>query len=139
MGLMLVLTFAMLFLLMPGTVIAKEKIAIGLVEDVIPPHPDTGNPVSGLQVPYWESMLLMAAQAVDMTGLGFLGVDMVIDWERGPLLLELNARPGLQIQIANQMGLHRRLELIDNPPPDIFATPKARVAWAVDKFKVSGF
>jgi glutathione synthase/RimK-type ligase-like ATP-grasp enzyme len=84
-------------------------------------------------------MLLMAAQAVDMTGLGFLGVDLVIDWERGPLLLELNARPGLQIQIANQMGLHRRLELIDKAPPDIFATPKARVAWAVDKFKVSGF
>jgi alpha-L-glutamate ligase-like protein len=102
-------------------------------------HPDTGNPVSGLQVPYWESMLLMAARALDMTGMGYLGVDIIIDWERGPLLLELNARPGLQIQIANQMGLHRRLELIDKAPPDIFSTPKARVAWAVEKFKVSDF
>ncbi len=127
------------YLLGGGVVESAEKATVGLVEDVIPPHPDTGNPVSGLQVPYWESMLLMAAQAVDMTGLGFLGVDMVIDWERGPLLLELNARPGPQIQIANQMGLHRRLELIDKAPPDIFATPKARVAWAVEKFKVSDF
>lgn len=56
MGLMLVLTFAMLFLLIPGTVIAKEKIAIGLVEDVIllpwgvklPARIDTGAATSSL-------------------------------------------------------------------------------------------
>jgi len=104
---------------------------------IVTSHPDTGNPVSGIQVPHWESMLLMAARAVDMTDLGFLGVDIVIDRERGPLLLELNARPGLQIQIANQIGLLRRLDLIDKAPSDIFATPEARVAWAVKTFRVS--
>jgi alpha-L-glutamate ligase-like protein len=104
---------------------------------IVTHHPDTGNPVSGLQIPYWEDMLLVAARAVDMTGLGFLGVDMVIDWQRGPLLLELNARPGLQIQIANRMGLRRCLELVDKAPPDIFKTPKARIAWALEIFATS--
>jgi alpha-L-glutamate ligase-like protein len=101
---------------------------------VVTHHPDTHKPVSGIQVPHWERMLLIAAKAVDMTGLHYLGVDLVIDQERGPLLLELNARPGLQIQIANQAGLLRRLELIDKAPPEIFETPEIRVAWALDIF-----
>ena len=101
---------------------------------VVTHHPDTNNPVSGIRVPHWERMLLIAAKAVDMTGLHYLGVDLVIDQERGPLLLELNARPGLQIQIANQAGLLRRLEIIDKAPPEIFETPEIRVAWALDTF-----
>jgi alpha-L-glutamate ligase-like protein len=101
---------------------------------VVTHHPDTHQPVTGIQVPHWERMLVIAAKAVDMTGLDYLGVDLVIDQEQGPLLLELNARPGLQIQIANQAGLLRRLDLIDQAPPDIFATPEKRVAWALDSF-----
>ena len=76
----------------------------------------------------------MAAKVVEMTGLDYLGVDLVIDQEQGPLLLELNARPGLQIQIANQTGLLRRLELIDKAPSEVFKTPEARAAWASDTF-----
>lgn len=102
--------------------------------EIVHHHPDTGNPMNGIQVPHWGKMLLMAARAIDITGLGFLGVDLVIDCERGPLLLELNARPGLQIQIANRTGLHRRLDLIDKAPPDFFTTPEARVAWAIQTF-----
>jgi alpha-L-glutamate ligase-like protein len=101
---------------------------------VVTHHPDTNNPVTGIQVPYWKRMLLIAAKAVDMTGLDYLGVDLVIDQEQGPMLLELNARPGLQIQIANQAGLLRRLDLIEKAPPEIFATPERRVAWALDTF-----
>ncbi len=106
---------------------------------VVTHHPDTNNPVTGIQVPHWERMLLIAAKAVDMTGLDYLGVDLVIDQERGPLLLELNARPGLQIQIANQAGLLRRLDFIDQAPPEIFATPERRVAWALDTFSARPF
>ena len=101
---------------------------------VVTHHPDTNKPVAGIQVPHWERMLLIAAKAVDMTGLHYLGVDLVIDQERGPLLLELNARPGLQIQIANQAGLLKRLELIDKAPATVFATPETRVAWALETF-----
>jgi D-alanine-D-alanine ligase-like ATP-grasp enzyme len=46
-----------------------------------------------------------------MTGLDYLGVDIVLDRLRGPMLLELNARPGLAIQVANQSGLQHRLLL----------------------------
>jgi alpha-L-glutamate ligase-like protein len=104
--------------------------------EVVTHHPDTNKPVTGIQVPHWESMLLIASKAADMTGLDYLGVDLVIDRERGPLLLELNARPGLQIQIANQAGLLRRLEVIDKAPPEIFATPEIRVAWALETFSI---
>ena len=104
---------------------------------VVTDHPDTGHPVAGIQVPYWEQMLLMAAKAKDMTGLGFLGIDLVIDKERGPLLLELNARPGLQIQVANQDGLFHRLERVDKAPPALLATPESRVDWARQTFTLS--
>ncbi len=101
---------------------------------VIEHHPDTGKRVRGIQVPQWEQMLLMAAKAMEMTGLGYLGVDLAIDRERGPLLLELNARPGLAIQLANQQGLRARLERIDKIPAAILATPESRVGWARDAF-----
>ncbi len=57
---------------------------------------------------------------MEVTGLGYLGVDIVIDRDRGPLILEMNARPGLNIQIANCTGLSSRVNRID----EIFA-PKA--------------
>ena len=98
-------------------------------------HPDTGNQVSGIQVPHWGKMLLMAARAFDMTGLGYLGIDMIIDKDRGPLLLELNARPGLAIQLANRAGLRERLERVEKAPPEALDKPEARVSWAVETFK----
>jgi len=102
--------------------------------DIVTHHPDTGNAIEGIVVPYWNQMLLMAAQAPDMTGLGYLGVDIIIDRDRGPVLLELNARPGLAVQLANRGGLWARLKQIDKAPPDIFATPETRVAWAMERF-----
>jgi len=101
---------------------------------VIDRHPDTGHPVSGIQVPCWEEMLRIAVRSCEMTGLGYVGVDLVVDQNRGPLLLELNARPGLAIQIANRDGLHGRLKRIDQAPPEIFATVDSRVAWAMETF-----
>ena len=101
---------------------------------IVTHHPDTGHPVSGIRAPYWEKILSIAARAWDMTGLGYLGVDVVIDREAGPLLLELNARPGLAIQLANRAGLLRRLKQVDDAPPDIFPLPEARVAWAMQTF-----
>ncbi len=101
---------------------------------VVTHHPDTAKPLTGIQVPHWKTMLLIAARAADMINLEFLGVDLVIDRDRGPLLLELNARPGLQIQVANQAGLLRRLEFVDRAPHEIFATPEIRVAWVLETF-----
>lgn len=68
-------------------------------------HPDTAQPLVGVKVPHWTKMLEMASQSYGVTGLGYLGADIVLDKDRGPLLLELNARPGISIQIANEAGL----------------------------------
>jgi alpha-L-glutamate ligase-like protein len=76
-------------------------------------HPDTGRPVVGMRVPYWPRVLQMARRAAEAVGLGYLGVDIVVDEVEGPLLLEANARPGLAIQIANGQGLLPRLRAID--------------------------
>src|SRR5579885_1576675 len=76
-------------------------------------HPDTGWSVIGMQVPYWKEVLEMARRVARAVGLGYLGVDIVVDAEAGPMLLEANARPGLAIQIANGRGLLPRLQAID--------------------------
>jgi alpha-L-glutamate ligase-like protein len=76
-------------------------------------HPDTGRPVVGMRVPYWREVLALSRRVAGAVGLGYLGVDVVVDEERGPMLLEANARPGLAIQIANGRGLLPRLRAID--------------------------
>jgi alpha-L-glutamate ligase-like protein len=101
---------------------------------VVTHHPDTGNPVSGIALPYWTEMLEVAARSYEMTGLGYVGVDLVIDRDKGPVLLELNARPGLAIQMANRSGLHGRLRRIEDAPPEIFVAPESRIAWAREAF-----
>lgn len=76
-------------------------------------HPDTGSDLHKLRIENWQHLLELSARCYDMTGLGYLGADLVVDAELGPLLLELNARPGLAIQMANGLGLKSRLKLID--------------------------
>lgn len=76
--------------------------------DAIDYHPDTLHSIVDIAVPYWKKILELAASCYDLTGLGYLGVDIVLDKVKGPLVLELNARPGLNIQIANREGgVHR--------------------------------
>lgn len=101
-------------------------------------HPDTGKDLSTLVVPHWERLLTLAASAWEMTGLGYLGTDMVLDRDEGPMVLELNARPGLAIQIANGAGLLPRLQHIESLEAGLFyPDPAARVAYAVSKFGVA--
>lgn len=90
-------------------------IAVNAVKNDIPivEHPDTGQNLLELALPHWRELLRLACACSDMTGLGYLGVDLVIDEHCGPMLLELNARPGLSIQIANNEGLLPRLSQIE--------------------------
>lgn len=74
--------------------------------------PGTRLLLSGIKIPYWNSILKLSVKAQEVSGLGYLGADVAIDKERGPVFLELNARPGLSIQIANLDGLKRRLERV---------------------------
>lgn len=72
--------------------------------------PGTRLLLSGIRIPYWMDILNLAVRSQEVSNLGFLGVDIAIDKERGPVILELNARPGLAIQIANLDGLKWRLK-----------------------------
>ncbi|MEO1137643.1 MAG: alpha-L-glutamate ligase-like protein [Pseudomonadota bacterium] len=92
-------------------------------------HPDTAHALEGVQTPHWDEILLMAAKSYEVTGLGYIGVDVVLDREKGPLLLELNARPGISIQIANRKGLKEQLEKAMALSGEI-RTPEERVAVA---------
>lgn len=75
-------------------------------------HPDSGELLIGREVPAFESILRICMRAADTSGLGYVGADIVVDERKGPVVLELNARPGLSIQIANRAGLLPRLEAV---------------------------
>jgi alpha-L-glutamate ligase-like protein len=106
-----------------------------LNDEIVDEHPDTGALVAGLEIPHWDFILESSAKAFEVTGLGYLGVDMVIDADRGPLILEMNARPGLNIQIANGTGLRSRISRIE-AIHDAKATAAERAARAKKEFAV---
>ncbi|MBQ8784897.1 MAG: alpha-L-glutamate ligase-like protein [Alphaproteobacteria bacterium] len=97
----------------------KTGCAISAVSHNLPIaiHPDTKADLMELKVPFWREHLEIAVKGYEMTGLGYLGADIVLDKFRGPMMLELNARPGLAIQIANNRGLRNILEDIKNNYP----------------------
>ncbi len=73
--------------------------------------------VNGIKIPHWKKTLMTAIKSqYAVPSLEFTGVDLVIDKKKGPLILELNARPGLSIQICNRAGLKQRLERVDGLP-----------------------
>lgn len=97
-------------------------------------HPDTGAPFSELRVPHWDDHLALAARCAEMTPLGYFGADIATDKNLGPLILELNARPGLAIQIANGQGLLSRLKLIESLPEGANPTPAEKIEFAKRHF-----
>lgn len=80
---------------------------------VVADHPDTHAPIAGVIVPHWTDLLAAAVRLAGVLELNYLGVDFVLDADRGPVVLEANARPGLAIQIANRRGLLPRLRQVD--------------------------
>ena len=82
--------------------------------DYIRRKPDSKRKLHGIKIPNWTMVLEMAVKAQIASGLGYVGVDIVLHPEKGPLVLELNAQPGLQIQLANSSGLKKRLERVED-------------------------
>lgn len=97
-------------------------------------HVDTGAPVLGFVVPAWDEVLALAARSSEISGLAYLGADLVVDARRGPLLLELNARPGLGIQIANHEGLLPRLRRAAALPAEALSSWESRCRIARELF-----
>ena len=87
-------------------------------------HPDTKADLRKIEVPLWKEHLIIASKAYEMTGLGYFGADIVLDAKKGPMMLELNARPGLAIQIANGSGLKKAMKKVDKKYPSNFSPEK---------------
>lgn len=76
--------------------------------------PDTDRKLHGIKIPNWNEILEIAVKTQIASGLGYVGVDIVLHPEKGPMVLELNEEPGLTIQLANGTGLRKRLERIED-------------------------
>lgn len=69
-------------------------------------------PLRGIRIPYWKKILEIAIKSQIASGLGYVGVDIALDKNHGPLVFEINARPGLAIQVANQRGFTDKLDRV---------------------------
>jgi alpha-L-glutamate ligase-like protein len=76
--------------------------------------PGTERKLRGIKIPDWNLILETAVRAQEASHLGYVGVDVVVHPDKGPQVLELNAQPGLQIQLANGEGLKKRLERVED-------------------------
>ncbi|MEZ4401240.1 MAG: sugar-transfer associated ATP-grasp domain-containing protein [Kofleriaceae bacterium] len=72
-------------------------------------HPESAMPLVDLVLPHWAETLDVARRAAAAVPLGYLGCDVVVDVDQGPLVLEINARPGLEIQNVHGYGLGRAI------------------------------
>ena len=83
--------------------------------------PETRRKLKGIKIPRWDKVLELAAAAAETVGLGYCRVDVALQpnltrdgkLKSQPMVLEVNAQPGLKIQLANQAGLRRRLERVE--------------------------
>ncbi len=98
-----------------GVDIATGVTTYGIVQgNFIKYIPGTKRKINGLKLPNWNKILTLAVRAQEaVPSLGFVGVDIVFDKEHGSVILELNARPGIEIQNANLAPLKKRLERVE--------------------------
>jgi alpha-L-glutamate ligase-like protein len=99
--------------------------------NIIDEIPDVGKFDPKFKIPYWDEILLIASKCQQLTNLGYLACDIALDENNGPILLELNARAGLKVQIANKAPLRKRLEQIKDIKVN---TPEKGVRLAKDLF-----
>jgi alpha-L-glutamate ligase-like protein len=81
--------------------------------EIMDTFPQTTTKTSGIKIPYWTDVLKIAVRSANATGFVYMGADVFVHPEKGPMIAELNRAPGLSIQLANRSGLRRRLERIE--------------------------
>ena len=74
-------------------------------------HPDTDSPIEGKKVPHWEKIIKMSPKISKISPLKYIGIDIVLDNKLGPLVMEINVRPGIEIQNVTKQGI---VEIINN-------------------------
>ncbi|MGB5964419.1 MAG: sugar-transfer associated ATP-grasp domain-containing protein [Sulfurimonadaceae bacterium] len=75
-------------------------------------HPDTGVALTGVEIPHWERILHISEVSAKAIPLEYLGIDIALS-EKGPVVLEVNARPGIEIQNICKEGMRDALYNID--------------------------
>ncbi len=66
-----------------------------------------------IKIPAWDKVLNLSVKVQQVTKIGYIWCDIVLDKRDWPLLLEMNIRPGLEVQIANLAPLKDRLERVE--------------------------
>ncbi|MFC1655295.1 tyrosine/phenylalanine carboxypeptidase domain-containing protein [Patescibacteria group bacterium] len=107
-----------------------ETTFISYKNKIIDEIPGIG-PIKGLKIPFWDDILMVASKCQLNTNLGYMAADIVIDKTSGPVLLEINARGGLDVQTANLAPLKKRLQRIEGVK---VTTPIKGVRIAKDMF-----
>ena len=122
-----------------GAVAGGVRISTGIIIHSVwtglpsPEHPDTGARLLGQQLPNWSEILEVASEAQKLLGIGYAGVDIALDRNKGPVVMEVNRRPGLEIQNANAAGLLRRLRVIENlPRPELPVEDRVKTVQKLD-------
>jgi alpha-L-glutamate ligase-like protein len=72
-------------------------------------HPDTGMNLLQISIPNWASIIEISERCYQAVPLAYLGVDVCIDNVKGALILEVNGRPGLEIQNITNRGFYHDL------------------------------
>lgn len=85
------------------TITAKSK------QQNIVLHPDSQENLIGFQIPFWEKIIEMSKGCQKAVPLGYIGVDICLDNQLGPLVLEVNGRPGIEIQNIQERGFYYEL------------------------------
>jgi alpha-L-glutamate ligase-like protein/uncharacterized protein (TIGR02421 family) len=114
-----------------GIDIAKGMTTHAFQRDTLLKELPHGGSPSGIPIPYWDEMLLIASRIQAITNIGYLAVDLTVDEEQGVVLLEVNARAGLMVQVANLSPLRTRLERVKGIS---VSTPEKGVRVAQDLF-----
>lgn len=76
-------------------------------------HPDNNNLILGKKIPHWDKIIEISKKTASHFPLNYLGVDVVMDKVLGPLIMEVNVRPGLGIQLANKKGMKQILKKLN--------------------------
>jgi alpha-L-glutamate ligase-like protein len=95
-----------------GIDIATGKLSYGYQNGKFFHRLKSGEKISSFQIPHWDEMLLATSKIQQSTNIGYLGVDLVLS-KTGIKTLEVNARPGLKIQICTGVPLKDRLDLVE--------------------------
>ncbi len=88
-------------------------IAATYIRRTIKRHPTSGKGLLGFRFNMWEDILEIASEAGSCMNMGFVGVDLTVAEGHGVVVLEVNKRPGLEIQNANRSGMKRRIKWVD--------------------------